>query len=902
MSALICNLCQLFRGYHYELLRNWFTLQNMEILIRAYIRGNDSMFNIRLSIAILLATGCSINMNAMQEKSMNIFEASKTGDVPRIREIIKEDPAIINIRDEIQQTPLHIAAENGHLDIVKIFISADADINAEDENKNTPLHLAAAAGNIAAVLELINAGAAIWMQNKESCDPLDLAIENDHKEVVQALLDAHAIDNTQHLRFPRIEVHYFRTLFLAIYHGRKEIFQLLLAKIANINILDDVVDEDDYQYNEHVKLIHFAILFGCEEIVQILLDSHANIEAQDIRKATPLHYAAHEGNTAIAEMLIKAGANVNAVDRNNRTPLYLAVENNHKTVVQALINAHANMNIQDKEGLSPLHQAIACNRLDLVRMLGQAGADLTLADKKGRTPTAHARAVAKALEHMHADKTKAEELITYLNQIAPATAQLKATTQTAHPDEQNLREPEKPLFDLNDDEVSQSSDEENPTEHNSVEEAMHMDNAVLCPPIRLINNNATQKQRTHDDPPEVMQQDSFKYTKLKKNLNGHTTAVFSPDGNELIVAPDLELCRFDTCTGNSLPSLNHVMMANWPKYSPDSNKIITADWEGCSAYVWDRSTGKLLFTLTGHQKHITSIDFSHDGKQIVTASRDHTARTWNADTGECIKTFLGHKWTVDSAIFSPDDKTILTLSTGDLTTRLWNTSTGNCLTTLLLNNEQDPEEDAPISALFSPNGKRFLINSSNWIAIYTNNGDYILRLLAPNRTIDWRPDSKTIVTAFPEEFTASIWDARKGNRVRTLKGHKEYVPTAFYSPDGEKVITASCDQTARIWDAKNGRCIHILKCPEFVDLKKIDNKDYLDTHEFHFASFSPDGRTIATVCHDLIIWRDLRPANRIFALALAQHLRLGQNSPARLLSKDTLQHIAHYASADSFGY
>ena len=71
-----------------------------------------------------------------------------------------------------------------------------------------------------------------------------------------------------------------------------------------------------------------------------------------------------------------------------------------------------------------------------------------------------------------------------------------------------------------------------------------------------------------------------------------------------------------------------------------------------------------------------SAAFSPDGKRIVTASRDNTARLWDAETGKQIGEPLeGHTNGVMSAAFSPDGKRIVTAS-WDKTARLWDAQTG----------------------------------------------------------------------------------------------------------------------------------------------------------------------------------------------------------------------------------
>jgi WD40 repeat protein len=74
--------------------------------------------------------------------------------------------------------------------------------------------------------------------------------------------------------------------------------------------------------------------------------------------------------------------------------------------------------------------------------------------------------------------------------------------------------------------------------------------------------------------------------------------------------------------------------------------------------------------LRGHLRAVTSAEFSPDGRWLVTASDDWTARVWEAATGKEWLTLRGHRGPVVSATFSPDGRTVLTAS-ADGTARLW---------------------------------------------------------------------------------------------------------------------------------------------------------------------------------------------------------------------------------------
>src|SRR5213075_914579 len=59
--------------------------------------------------------------------------------------------------------------------------------------------------------------------------------------------------------------------------------------------------------------------------------------------------------------------------------------------------------------------------------------------------------------------------------------------------------------------------------------------------------------------------------------------------------------------------------------------------------------------------------------------------------------------------------------------------------------------------------------------------------------------------------TARIWDANTGLPVSGVLTHEGYVWSAQFSPDGQRVVTASYDKTARVWDANTGKSLRSLK-------------------------------------------------------------------------------------------
>ena len=121
--------------------------------------------------------------------------------------------------------------------------------------------------------------------------------------------------------------------------------------------------------------------------------------------------------------------------------------------------------------------------------------------------------------------------------------------------------------------------------------------------------------------------------------------------------------------------VGHTAEVHVARFSPDGKRIVTASADQ-TAKVWDAETGHLLVTLTGHAGAIYDANFSSDGKRIATASADQSAKVWDSDSGHLSETLAGHSGVVYNATFSPDGKRVVTAS-ADSTARIWDAETGH---------------------------------------------------------------------------------------------------------------------------------------------------------------------------------------------------------------------------------
>lgn len=95
-------------------------------------------------------------------------------------------------RDKRQSACVHLAAINGHVEVMKILAKAGADLQAESERSGTPLHAAAAVGQQAVAEVLLRLGADPCAKNAKGKTPRQRAEDEDMDEVVPLLKKAEA--------------------------------------------------------------------------------------------------------------------------------------------------------------------------------------------------------------------------------------------------------------------------------------------------------------------------------------------------------------------------------------------------------------------------------------------------------------------------------------------------------------------------------------------------------------------------------------------------------------------------------------------------------------------------------------------------------------------------------------
>ncbi|KAA8896106.1 ankyrin repeat-containing domain protein [Sphaerosporella brunnea] len=196
-------------------------------------------------------------------------------------------------------TCLHVAAKRGHVDLVKLLLSAGALVDARNEARRTPLHHAAHGGALEVAKVLVASGADIMARDEVDATPLHAAAKKGHHLVCEFLLEAGALVEAM-CKDPQNEV------------------------------------DDGY------TPLHGAADFGHAEVAKCLLAAGAKVDAKiEASEWTPLGCAAAEGHVEVVKCLLLAGAEVNVVPE---VPLRLAVDGKwHEGVLGMLLDAGADV-------------------------------------------------------------------------------------------------------------------------------------------------------------------------------------------------------------------------------------------------------------------------------------------------------------------------------------------------------------------------------------------------------------------------------------------------------------------------------------------------------------------------------------------------------------------------------
>ena len=153
------------------------------------------------------------------------------------------------------------------------------------------------------------------------------------------------------------------------------------------------------------------------------------------------------------------------------------------------------------------------------------------------------------------------------------------------------------------------------------------------------------------------------------------TVAFSLDGRFVVSGGERGLLFWDVATGQISDKKNlHISGVEAVDFSPDGKHIISGCYDN-TLRLWDFTTGERIGEgWYGHTQAISALSYSPDGLYVISGSHDGTLRLWDTNTGRAIgDPWYGHEGFITAVIFSPDGKKIFSGS-DDETLRIWDAS------------------------------------------------------------------------------------------------------------------------------------------------------------------------------------------------------------------------------------
>jgi ankyrin repeat protein len=266
----------------------------------------------------------------------SLHYAAFLGLHPVVEFLIIEHSQDVCSRDSTDNaTPLHLASQEGQVDVAHMLIERGGDVTARNRYWETPLHLASQRGQVDVARMLIERGADVTAQNGIGETPLHLALQ-----------------------------------------WGLDIARMLIERGADVTAWNARGDTP----------LHLVLQWGQLDVARMLIERGADVTAEKRDGSTPLHLASQRGQVDVARMLIERGADVTAQKWIGFTPLHLASIWGRVDIACMLIEHGADVTAQDGSGDTPLHLASRYEQVDVARMLIEHGADLTAQNIFGETP------------------------------------------------------------------------------------------------------------------------------------------------------------------------------------------------------------------------------------------------------------------------------------------------------------------------------------------------------------------------------------------------------------------------------------------------------------------------------------------------------------------------------------
>ena len=367
-------------------------------------------------IETLIDLGANVNAQRTDDKVIPLILSADWNNFMAVYLLLNHG-ADANIAVANGYTPLHWAVMKGYQNLVKLFLKKNALVNTQTADGNSPLHAAVSNGFFDITKLLIKKGSNVNLQNKEGRTPLFLGVKNKHEQLIKLLIENEADvsigykeNSTERFYLVRVKERGRAAWHYVLVKKHLLGLFLKLTNRGSLNVADfgDVLrsgqgkdppegtgnklqKEHESMFKEitDTTLLHIASeIINEPEIIDLLVKSGANVNAQDAEGFTPLHMAAIHGNLKIVKKLVDLDADVNIITTDGKNAAELAHLNEELEIEEYLeskmvSSQRTNENEFDSERADLLIEAYKHEQL--IKLLIENEADVSIGYKENST-------------------------------------------------------------------------------------------------------------------------------------------------------------------------------------------------------------------------------------------------------------------------------------------------------------------------------------------------------------------------------------------------------------------------------------------------------------------------------------------------------------------------------------
>lgn len=267
---------------------------------------------------------------------------------------------------------------------------------------------------------------------------------------------------------------------------------------------------------------------------------------------------------------------------------------------------------------------------------------------------------------------------------------------------------------------------------------------------------------------------------------------------------DFRNARMEGVRFGELPFLTEGGYVFSCAFSPDG-KSFAAGLVNGDINMYETARWTRLLVLQGHKRRVTSLAFSPNGRQLLSASWDEI-RMWCIETGAPEQILEGEGGDVSTVALSPCG--------------MWIASAGQDMGIGLLNSFNGDTElvlvghtSKVLSLAYSPNGRSIVSGGEDGSIRIFDVDDELAYMVWESgcemvNCVAYSPDGQRIVSGHGLG-QLRIWDAETGVGGSEWTGHAGGVNSVVYSPSGQWIASSSDDSTVKLWDAQAGALVSI---------------------------------------------------------------------------------------------